>query len=659
MTAHPDIPYERAKNAEYLTALEKKLKTRIEIGMSRNEAWANPGGVSLPFSPDDLHPLIGRVGLRNPHDLLGTDFYIGPRRLIVGGIEVYSCFAEVAKLFYQPDGGGFEGHESVVVRRTFEARHREVVAADDEWVRDDVTDSPFVARELKVPAAPVDRPRRRFTLDRERGAPTPQESLSPDGEAKAAIVAGTNSVSSSSDRRAPAGMRAVEAVRRRLSAPRSSQLTSVLATLQPDQHSMATSDPFEDLVVQGHPGTGKTIIATYRAAFLVDPDREGKPAGRVLLVGPTKQYVDHVRGILRQHDPEGRISVTDIGSLLSGYVGIKSKLEHTFAGRYDDVDAGTRGLCEIAAHKVRQLDRFVMEKDVRARWLRTTYDMLRTNGQSGSTRLTDNPAEAAWLKELPTFEVANSQRRYLPLLAQCALALRAPSAQEQYDHIVVDEAQDLSPIEWNVLDQTKSKGGRWTLVGDMNQRRSDTSYESWQAIAHHLGIGSGDDNFQATTISRGYRSTAQILELADKLLPRSQRGVEVIQRDGPEVQKMWASNPDKLFSISVDIAVEFKTKYSDGTVALISAEPTALTEWMAKSGWRRDRSVHRWKLDGQLLNVYGPASARGLEFDAVVVVEPSRFKQHVGKAGQLYTSLTRANRELAIVWQKNLPQALR
>ncbi|QGG41851.1 UvrD-helicase domain-containing protein [Aeromicrobium yanjiei] len=658
MRAGPDVPYERAKNAEYLVALEKKLKTRIEIGIARNEAWANPGGVTLPFSPDDLHPLIGRVGLESPHELLGTDFYIGPRRLVVGGVEVYSCFAEVAKLFYQPDGGGFEGHESVVVRRTFEARHREVVAADDEWVRD-VMESPFAARKLGVPAAPVHRPRRRFTLDRERDAPTQPELLIVQDDAKVATAEHTHIVRPPLGTRSPVGMRAVEAVRRRLSAPRSSQLTSVLATLQPDQYEMATSDPRQDLVVQGHPGTGKTIIATYRAAFLVDPDREGNSASRVLLVGPTKQYVNHVQGILRQHDPEGRIQATHIESLLSNFVASKSSLEHTFAGRYDDLDAHTRGLCEIAAHKVRQLDRFAMHKDVRSRWLRTTYELLRTNGQSGRTQLTDNPAEVAWLKNLPTFELASSQRRYLPLLAQCALALRAPTVQEQYDHIVVDEAQDMSPIEWNILDQMKSKAGRWTLVGDMNQRRSDTSYESWEAIAHHLGIGSGDTQFQATTITRGYRSTAQILELADKLLPRAQRGVEVVQRDGPGVQKIWASNPQKLFSISVDIAVDFKTRYSDGMVAIISAEPTALTQWMARHGWRRDRSVHRWVLGGQLLNVYGPASARGLEFDAVVVVEPSKFKQHVGKAGQLYTSLTRANRELAIVWQKNLPQALR
>ncbi|MEV7396719.1 UvrD-helicase domain-containing protein [Aeromicrobium sp. NPDC092404] len=651
MTDHPDVPYERAKNAEYLKALERKLKTRIEIGMSRNEAWANPGGVSLPFSPDDLHPLIGRVGLDRQHELLGTDFYIGPRRLVVGGVDVYSCFAEVAKLFFQPDGDGFEGHESVVVRRTFEARRQELVAADDEWVRK-VDDSPFAPQQLKIPDAPAGRSKRRFTLQRE--APTSREvdlaTTEPDS---------SPTVSSPPAQQAPAGMRAVEAVRRRLSAPRSSQLTTVLATLQPDQHEMATFDPGEDLVVQGHPGTGKTIIATYRAAFLVDPDRGGDPTGRVLLLGPTSEYVNHVRGILRQHDPEGLIAVTDMGGLLSSYIGSAARTEHSLAGRYDDVDASTRRLCEISAHKVRQLDRFYADKDLRRRWLRTTYDVLRTNGDSEGTRITASPSEAAWLQELPSFEVATSQRRYLPLLAQCALALRPPSSQEQFDHIVVDEAQDVSPIEWNVLDQAKSKTGRWTLVGDMNQRRSDTSYESWQAIAHHLGIGSGDSDFQPTVVTRGYRSTSQILELADKLLPRAQRGVEVVQRDGPEVQKVWASNSEKLFSISVEIALEFKATYSDGTVALITAEPTALTEWMARSGWRRDGSVHRWVLDGRLLNVYGPASARGLEFDAVVVVEPSKFKQHVGKAGQLYTSLTRANRELAIVWQKNLPQALR
>lgn len=51
--------------------------------------------------------------------------------------------------------------------------------------------------------------------------------------------------------------------------------------------------------------------------------------------------------------------------------------------------------------------------------------------------------------------------------------------------------------------------------------------------------------------------------------------------------------------------------------------------------------------------------ARGLEFDAVVVVEPADFPLNIGRHGPLYTALTRANRELSVVYSRSLPDALR
>ena len=62
---------------------------------------------------------------------------------------------------------------------------------------------------------------------------------------------------------------------------------------------------------------------------------------------------------------------------------------------------------------------------------------------------------------------------------------------------------------------------------------------------------------------------------------------------------------------------------------------------------------------GEWVTVIDPDEARGLEFDAVIVVEPADFPQNYGRQGPLYTALTRPNRELAIVHAKPLPDALR
>lgn len=66
-----------------------------------------------------------------------------------------------------------------------------------------------------------------------------------------------------------------------------------------------------------------------------------------------------------------------------------------------------------------------------------------------------------------------------------------------------------------------------------------------------------------------------------------------------------------------------------------------------------------WEKDGREANVLDPTRARGMEFDAVVVVEPADFKQNRGHHGPVYSALTRLNRELVVVHSKALPAGLR
>ena len=78
-------------------------------------------------------------------------------------------------------------------------------------------------------------------------------------------------------------------------------------------------------------------------------------------------------------------------------------------------------------------------------------------------------------------------------------------------------------------------------------------------------------------------------------------------------------------------------------------------------GWQKDASDRRYLRRPHRscrVSVVGPVSARGLEFDAVVVVEPADFKPNLGRYGELYTSLTRANQELVVVHSEAMPRAL-
>jgi superfamily I DNA/RNA helicase len=108
-------------------------------------------------------------------------------------------------------------------------------------------------------------------------------------------------------------------------------------------------------------------------------------------------------------------------------------------------------------------------------------------------------------------------------------------------------------------------------------------------------------------------------------------------------------------------AASFSAKHSEGTTAIITMDPGAVRQELGKQGWRKTGpDAIAWSKDGLKVRLYQPENARGLEFDAVVVVvEPGAFPENVGREGQLYTSLTRANRELAVVWRGALPDKLR
>lgn len=672
MTTHPDLPYEQAKNTEYLKRLDEKLEKNPAVSVIPNPIWIDHAEHQIKAAGFH-HPLLGRVGCETDDEEV-RDFYIGPWHMEYGSVRVYSFAARIAKLFYQPDA---DGAEDVVVRRTFTHALDNVSDVDEEWEREGVA-SPFDAQEIQVPAAPAAGPRRR----RATAPPLSAPRLEAQGEQEVEAAPGIDAPPpppppSASSQRVPhkrpsrrvdisEGMRAKEAVVKRLEAPREDRLASVLALLQPDQHALVSWPPDESLVVQGHPGTGKTVVAAYRAAFLVNPalydtgaplaDRATRPL-KVLVVGPTAAYVSHVDGLIRPLASSDQVRVTHLAELMDETTGLKKQWPGPIGGEHDDVDGKARFFAERAARLHKMHHGLREGNGARRENIKAIYDLIASNGTPDNPLVEDDD-QISWMRKLPPFKQA-FQRRYLALMAQCRLAYSPIPDASRYDHIIVDEVQDVSPIEWNVLDQHLKRDGHWTLVGDMNQRRSDVTYSSWQEIADHLALAAEGD-FELEVMTRGYRSTGGILRFADKLLPAAERGNQTVQEDGPPVDVQRATRLDALWPKALDVAARLTAKHSDGSTAIITVNPGEMIGELGRRGWhRKGADMTTWTRGADILRLFVPEGARGLEFDAVVVVEPGAFPENLGRIGQLYTSLTRANRELAVVWHKDLPDPLR
>lgn len=669
------VAYEEAANSTYLSTLEDRLNQPVGMPVSRNAMWLK-GLPSFGERQDgSIHPLVARLALRSGDDVVPRTFYIGPRHHTWDDKECFSWAAPVADLFFKPDESDHRLTNSLVARRTFSHRIQRIVAVQDESLRT-YPGPPFGADDLVVPEAPRV-PRRRAapgqpgpsasSQSRATPLPSPARGTEPQERDQNAMLSAHDTPS-----RAVApqvaemteGMRSPELVLDRLHKPRTNRLSSVLATLQPDQHGLASASSDEPLVIQGHPGTGKTIVAAYRAAHLVDDEREGGALTKVLLVGPTNEYVAHVAGLLSPLVEPGRVRVVAMERLLLEAAMLKGTVGGALEGVPDDVDAAARSLTDLAvrlanAERILGTGKAAVQEN-----RKKVYELLRTNGLRGQPLSTDAD-KVAWMRKLPAYDSAAKQRRFLPLLAQCSLSIRQPAPTDRFEHIIVDEAQDVTPVEWNVLDHY-SRHGHWTLLGDMNQRRSDSSYSSWTQIADHLGLGEDAGTVHETVIRRGYRSTQAILRLADRLLPRELRGARSLQVDEeePVIVRVQRQAPEALAETAVDNAQSLLVRHPNGTVAMIAMNPTQIFTALHGRGWRRgssarDAVVHEWHRGEDRLSVHVPESARGLEFDAVVVVEPGEFPRNLGRSGQLYTSLTRANRELVVVYQKPLPDELR
>lgn len=642
-----ELSNERAAEKEYSTAMQKRAAVPLRTHGPRNGYWTGTGDVSrrVPRTGE----LVGRVALSHQHEDLdgGSDFYIGDGHLELAGVEVFSWAAPVACAFFR----GLSHHDlcrEVAVIRTFGREGKRISDFFDEAVVLNPPTEPFKRRTLLIASAPM-----KPTLPGKRppsttpaaGTPDPAslgQAPRPDLETTPTLVATTKSA-----------VRAGNLLLARVSAPRTERLSSVLSTLQPDQYEQVSTPGSENRFLEGHPGTGKTIIAAHRAAYLVSEaiPWDHRPPGKVLLIGPSRQYSEHVRDIIHSLAPgNDSVSVVDLPFLLANPVGLNAEaLSGPLARTWQDV---SKELADLATDAVDRIERNRSHYPNVQDALRGAWDVLRKNGES--KRLTADPDWIHYLRRLPLLHEAMDTRAHLPLLAFLVWSIRPHKVLQGVGHVIVDEAQDVHALEWALLRDINLIGS-WTILGDLNQRRSHLTEFGWDRIADIVGVRLSES--PVVRLDRGYRSTRPIMQYANRLLPRTDRELESLQADGPEPTVVRVR---ELAAAAEAQALQLAQRHQHGTVAIITTDPHPVCQQLLRAGWRKTASSPRvWERGASRVTVSHPDESRGLEFDAVVVVEPSTFQVNTGRHCQLYTALTRANRELVVLHRQQLPDALR
>jgi DNA helicase IV len=224
----------------------------------------------------------------------------------------------------------------------------------------------------------------------------------------------------------------------------------------------------------------------------------------------------------------------------------------------------------------------------------------------------------------------------LPLLDEARALLDGPP--RAFGHVIVDEAQDLSPMQLHSISR-RTLDGSLTILGDVAQATGPVVYRRWQELEPYLPP---DVEVTIEELRHAYRVPAEIMELALPLLDRIAPDVEapIAYRQGGDAPRFVEVREDELLAAALREAAALP----DGLLAVIA--PRSLVA-AAPAGDAFDEVS---------VPVLTPRGAKGLEFDHVVVVEPAAIAED-GEQGlrELYVALTRATKTLTVVHSRAFP----
>ncbi|MFD4577669.1 HelD family protein [Streptomyces sp. NPDC058417] len=245
------------------------------------------------------------------------------------------------------------------------------------------------------------------------------------------------------------------------------------------------------------------------------------------------------------------------------------------------------------------------------------------------------PARPRRRRELDPLDQLTGLEELMPVReeSQRERAERLAQERTEYAHVIVDEAQDLTPLQWRMVGR-RGRHATWTVVGDPAQ--SSWSDPDEAAEARDEALGSRPRRRFELTVN--YRNPAEIAELAAKVLALAMPGSR-----SPSAVRSTGVVP-RFTAVTGSLAATVRAEAAglldrvDGTVGVVVA-------------MNRREEARRW-LDGlgDRVVALGSLEAKGLEYDATVVVSPAEIADE-SPAGLrvLYVALTRATQQLTVV----------
>jgi DNA helicase IV len=492
---------------------------------------------------------------------------------------------------------------------------------------------------------------------------------------------------------------------RELGRGRTGRLKEIVQTIQDAQFELIRAPLDQILVIEGGPGTGKTAIALHRVSWLLYHHRDRLRAEDILVVGPHPTFTRYISSVLPSLGEED-VSQMDIAQLapqvrrgrreveqvsrLKGDLRMANLLARAIEARIGGPEPVERLQVDgrfITLPGVEIADAVAISQQAagpygqRRQVLRDRLVQLLANRGITTTagamenllgRLWPQLTAAAFLRDLfgsrerllaaagDEFSIPEIQllrrrasdrlseevwtRDDLPLLDEAEYLING--APRRYAHIVVDEVQDLSPMQLRSIAR-RSLTGSLTVVGDLAQSTGAWARDTWPEVLAHL------PNALPHTVAHlryGYRVPREVFDFTAPLLQVAAPDTiapEVI-RQGPASPGVHRVQPAERAGRVAGLALAHAAEQRFVGIVCPPSLRAEVEEALAANGseWS---SADRGEL-GRAINLVSPQETKGLEFDAVIVVEPEEIVAIDPRGHRLlYVALTRTTGYLDIV----------
>lgn len=535
---------------------------------------------------------------------------------------------------------------------------------------------------------------------------------------------------------ADTGLRGYSTLIAALERGRTGQLGDIVATIQAEQDEIIRSPQAGVLVVQGGPGTGKTVVALHRAAYLLYTYRFPLEDQGVLVLGPNRVFLRYIERVLPSLGEAG-VELAVMGDLVpdvswggvdsplaarvkgdirmadviekaiadrerplredlmvpfrSGFLRLRAEetvrivkaarrryRRHNAARRFVESEiwsalAATSRIGDVTPEAVREEVRHldVMRAALERIWPVLTapellHDLFGSHALlrlAGSKWLNESEYESLFRPRAGSaLEIAWSDSDAALLdearsLLGPRLVKGKPDENDEirtYGHIVVDEVQDLTPMELRAVAR-RSLNGSMTIVGDLAQATGALAPDDWDAVLEHLPNQKGN---RVVGLSIGYRIPGLIMEMATRVMlaatPTLRAPTSV--RQGDERPNLVDCSADSIGSTISSAVRDLVAEVGNGNVAVIVPDSMIddVSDWLDHAGIDHGRAT-RAGLSASVTLV-AVSVAKGLELDGVVVVEPAEIvAAHEQGMRALYVALTRSTKRLTVVHARPLP----